>query len=58
MVTQVLLNNSNKSNEYIKGAIELQVLKSLLKKNIITEDFYYYLKEEIIKEYQIFEEMI
>ena len=54
MVTQVLLNNSNKSNEYIKGAIELQVLKSLLKKNIITEDFYYYLKEEIIKEYQIF----
>ena len=54
MVTKVLINNSNKSNQYIKGIIELQALKSLLKKNIITEDSYYYLKEEIIKEYQIF----
>ncbi len=54
MVTQVLVNNSNKSNEYIKGAIELQALKSILKKNIISEDSYYYLKDIIIKEYQIF----
>lgn len=54
MVTQVLFNNSNKSNKYIKGVIELQALKSILKKNIISEDAYYYLKDIIIKEYQIF----
>ena len=54
MLTKILVNNSNNSNDYIKGAIELNLLKEALEKNAITEDSYYYLKDKIIKEYKIF----
>lgn len=54
MLTKILVNNSNNSNDYIKGAIELKLLKEALEKNAITEDSYYYLKDKIIKEYKIF----
>ena len=54
MITQVLVNNVNKNNKYIKGIVELQLLKNMLKDKTINEDAYYYLKEVILKEYQIF----
>ena len=45
MLVKILVNNTNNSNGYIKGTIEL---------NVITENSYYYLKDKIIKEYKIF----
>ena len=54
MLTKILVNNSNNSNDYIKGAIELNLLKEALEKNAITEDSSYYLKDKIIKVYKIF----
>lgn len=53
MIVQILANNLN-NNEYIKGAIELKLLKKTLEEKVITEDAYYYLKDKIIKEYKIF----
>ena len=32
MLTKILVNNSNNSNDYIKGAIELNLLKEALEK--------------------------
>ena len=54
MLVKILVNNTNNSNGYIKGTIELNLLKEALEKNVITENSYYYLKDKIIKEYKIF----
>ena len=54
MLVKILVNNTNNSNCYIKGTIELNLLKEALEKNVITENSYYYLKDKIIKEYKIF----
>ena len=54
MLVKILVNNTNNSNGYIKGTVELNLLKEALEKNVITENSYYYLKDKIIKEYKIF----
>ena len=50
MLVKILVNNTNNSNGYIKGTIELNLLKEALEKNVITENSYYYLKDKIITE--------
>ena len=50
MLVKILVNNTNNSNGYIKGTIELNLLKEALEKNVITENSYYYLKDKITTE--------
>ena len=39
MLTKILVNNSNNSNDYIKGAIELNLLKEALEKKCYNRRF-------------------
>lgn len=58
MLGKILTNNSQKTNNIIFATIELNQLTKIYKENLIDEDKYYYLKDEIIKEYKVFSEMI
>ena len=58
MLGKILTNNSQKTNNIIFATIELNQLTKIYNENLIDEDKYYYLKDEIIKEYKVFSEMI
>ena len=58
MLGKILTNNSQKTNKIIFATIELNQLKKIYDENLIDKDKYYYLKDEIIKEYKVFSEMI
>lgn len=58
MLGRILTNNSQKTNNIIFATIELNQLTKIYNENLIDEDKYYYLKDEIIKEYKVFSEMI
>ena len=58
MLGRILTNNSQKTNNIIFATIELNRLMQIYNKKLIDKDKYYYLKNEIIKEYKVFSEMI
>lgn len=58
MLGRILTNNSQKTNNIIFATIELNKLMKIYNEKLIDEDKYCYLKNEIIKEYKVFSEMI
>ena len=58
MLGRILTNNSQKTNNIIFATIELNQLMQIYNEKLIDKDKYYYLKNEIIKEYKVFSEMI
>lgn len=58
MLGRILTNNSQKTNNIIFATIELNKLMQIYNEKLIDKDKYYYLKNEIIKEYKVFSEMI
>lgn len=58
MLGRILTNNSQKTNNIIFATIELNRLMQIYNEKLIDKDKYYYLKNEIIKEYKVFSEMI
>lgn len=58
MLGRILTNNSQKTNNIIFATIELNQLMKIYNEKLIDKDKYYYLKDEIIKEYKVFSEMI
>lgn len=58
MLGRILTNNSQKTNSIIFATIELNKLMQIYNAKLIDKDKYYYLKNEIIKEYKVFSEMI
>ena len=58
MLGRILTNNSQKTNNIIFATIELNRLMQIYDEKLIDKDKYYYLKNEIIKEYKVFSEMI
>ncbi|MBQ3408321.1 MAG: hypothetical protein IJH12_03840 [Clostridia bacterium] len=58
MLGRILTNNSQKTNRIIFATIELNQLKKIYDENLIDKDKYCFLKDEIIKEYKVFSEMI
>lgn len=58
MLGRILTNNSQKTNNIIFATIELNKLMQIYNAKLIDKDKYYYLKNEIIKEYKVFSEMI
>lgn len=58
MLGKILTNNSQKTNNIIFATIELNQLMKIYNEKLIDKDKYYYLKDEIIKEYKVFSEMI
>ena len=58
MLGRILKNNSQKTNNIIFATIELNQLMKIYNEKLIDKDKYYYLKDEIIKEYKVFSEMI
>ncbi len=58
MLGRILTNNSQKTNNIIFATIELNQLIKIYNEKLIDKDKYYYLKDEIIKEYKVFSEII
>lgn len=58
MIGKILTNNSQNTNNIIFATIELNKLMQIYNEKLIDKDKYYYLKNEIIKEYKVFSEMI
>ena len=58
MLGRILTNNSQKTNNIIFETIELNQLIKIYNEKLIDKDKYYYLKDEIIKEYKVFSEII
>lgn len=58
MLCRILTNNTQKTNNIIFATIELNKLMQIYNEKLIDKDQYYYLKDEIIKEYKVFSEMI
>lgn len=58
MLGRILTNNSQKTNNIIFATIELNQLMQIYNEKLIDKDKYYYIKNEIIKEYKVFSEMI
>ncbi len=58
MLGRILTNNSQKTNNIIFATIELNKLMQIYNEKLIDKDKFYYLKNEIIKEYKVFSEMI
>ena len=58
MLGRILTNNSQKTNNIISATIELNQLIKIYNEKLIDKDKYYYLKDEIIKEYKVFSEII
>ena len=58
MLGRILTNNSQKTKNIIFATNELNRLMQIYDEKLIDKDKYYYLKNEIIKEYKVFSEMI